>query len=120
MQSQHPVAPGRRAFIAGAGALVLAGCTSTRQTEQVAQRVMPPEPPSLQTPPMYYAMPNERFPIPAVDVSRVDPKWWRTELEYPTGEKVGTVIVDTPNRYLYHVRPGGRAIRYGVGVGRDG
>ncbi|WP_188822539.1 MFS transporter [Brucella endophytica] len=65
-------------------------------------------------------MPDEQFPIPAVDVSQVDEKWWRTEVDYPTGEKVGTVIVDTPNRYLYHIRPNGRAVRYGVGVGRDG
>ncbi len=69
---------------------------------------------------MYYAMPNEQFPIPEVDVSKVDPKWWRTEVDYPTDEKVGTVVVDTPNRYLYHIQPYGRATRYGVGVGRDG
>lgn len=119
-RSPHPVALGRRAFLAGAGALALAGCTSTRQIAQVSPLVTPPSPPPLQVPPMYYAMPNERFPIPEVDVSKVDPKWWRTEIDYPTNEKVGTVVVDTPNRYLYHVRSGGRAVRYGVGVGRDG
>ena len=69
---------------------------------------------------MYYALPNERFPIPEVDVSKVDPKWWRTEVDYQTDERAGTVVVDTPNRYLYHVQPNGRATRYGVGVGRDG
>jgi len=108
----------RRAFLIGASAMTLAGCVSTRQTPQVAQPVsMPPPPP---TPPMYYALPNERFPIPEVDVSKVDPKWWRTEVDYPTDERAGIVIVDTPNRYLYHVQPHGRATRYGVGVGRDG
>jgi lipoprotein-anchoring transpeptidase ErfK/SrfK len=65
-------------------------------------------------------MPEEKFPIPAVNVAQVDPVWWRTEVDYPTVEKVGTVIVDTPARYLYHIQPGGRATRYGVGVGRDG
>lgn len=91
----------RRAFLIGASAMTLAGCVSTRQTPQVAQPVsMPPPPP---TPPMYYALPNERFPIPEVDVSKVDPKWWRTEVDYPTDERAGIVIVDTPNRYLYHV-----------------
>jgi lipoprotein-anchoring transpeptidase ErfK/SrfK len=69
---------------------------------------------------MYYAMPNERFPIPEVDVSKVDQRWWRAEVDYRTDERVGTVIVDTPNRYLYHIRPNGKAVRYGVGVGRDG
>ncbi|MGI6855899.1 L,D-transpeptidase [Mesorhizobium sp. 1B3] len=107
---------GRRTFLVGAGALALAGCSTTRKTQGVAKPVPPPPP----TPPMYYAIPNERFPIPEVDVSQVDQKWWRTEVDYPTEEKVGTVVVDTPNRYLYHVRPNGRATRYGVGVGRDG
>lgn len=69
---------------------------------------------------MYAAIPDERFPIPAVDTSKIDQKWWRTEVDYPTDERVGTVIVDTPNRYLYHVKANGRATRYGVGVGRAG
>ncbi len=115
-QSRNPLAIGRRAFLAGAGALVLAGCTSTRETARLARPAAPPP----VTPAMYQAMPNERFAIPEVDVSQVAPQWWRSEVDYPTTEKVGTVIVDTPNRYLYHVRSGGRAMRYGVGVGRDG
>ncbi|ASV84069.1 L,D-transpeptidase catalytic domain protein [Ochrobactrum quorumnocens] len=69
---------------------------------------------------MYEAMPYEQFPLPAVNVAKVDPKFWRQEVDYPTDEKVGTVIVDTPNKYLYHVRSNGRAMRYGIGVGRDG
>lgn len=95
----------------------LAGCVSTREPTHVV--VAATVPPPL-VPPMYFAMPHERFPIPEVDISRVDRRWWRTEVDYPAREKVGTVIVDTPNRYLYHVRSGGRAVRYGVGVGRDG
>jgi len=110
--------PSRRVFLAGAASLALAGCTSTVQRPQMAQPVLPPPP--LPTPPMYYAMANERFPIPEVDVSQVDSKWWRTEVDYPTTERAGTVVVDTPNRYLYHVGSSGRATRYGVGVGRDG
>ena len=38
----------------------------------------------------------------------------------PTKEPAGTIVVDTPNTYLYYVLGGGRAIRYGVRVGRDG
>src|SRR5258707_13084239 len=44
----------------------------------------------------------------------------RQIVSYPTREAPGTVIIDTPNTYLYYVLGGGRAIRYGVGVGRDG
>jgi lipoprotein-anchoring transpeptidase ErfK/SrfK len=69
---------------------------------------------------MYFAMPQERFPIPEVNVSQIDQKFWRSEVDYSSDERVGTLIVDTPNKYLYHVLPGGRATRYGIGVGRDG
>lgn len=123
IKAPHRVAFGRRGFLIGVFAL--AGCTSTRQLAPVAPSVplsapQPSHVPASTVPPMYYAMPHERFPIPEVDISKLDRKWWRTEVDYPTDEKVGTVIVDTPNRYLYHVRPGGRAVRYGVGVGKDG
>jgi lipoprotein-anchoring transpeptidase ErfK/SrfK len=44
----------------------------------------------------------------------------RRVVDYPSSEAPGTIIVDTPNTYLYYVLPGGKAIRYGVGVGREG
>jgi lipoprotein-anchoring transpeptidase ErfK/SrfK len=44
----------------------------------------------------------------------------RVTVDYPTNEVPGTIIVDTPNTYLYYVLPGGKAIRYGIGVGREG
>src|SRR5262249_2637384 len=44
----------------------------------------------------------------------------RQIVAYTGGEAPGTIIIDTPNTFLYLVQPGGRAIRYGIGVGRDG
>jgi lipoprotein-anchoring transpeptidase ErfK/SrfK len=44
----------------------------------------------------------------------------RQIVSYPTREAPGTIIIDTPNTYLYYVLGGGQAIRYGIGVGRDG
>ncbi|CAH1649283.1 MAG: L,D-transpeptidase [Chelatococcus sp.] len=44
----------------------------------------------------------------------------RQEVAYDGKEKAGTIIVDTRTRYLYLVQPGGRAMRYGIGVGREG
>jgi lipoprotein-anchoring transpeptidase ErfK/SrfK len=44
----------------------------------------------------------------------------RQEVDYPTHERPGTIVIDTPNKFLYLVEPGGRALRYGVGVGRPG
>ncbi|GLU28400.1 L,D-transpeptidase [Brucella sp. NBRC 12950] len=109
----------RRAFLIGASAVALSGCVSATQQAAPAKVAATPAPVRA-VPPMYEAMPYEQFPLPAVNVAKVDPKFWRQEVDYPTSEKVGTVIVDTPNKYLYHVRGNGRAMRYGIGVGRDG
>jgi lipoprotein-anchoring transpeptidase ErfK/SrfK len=50
----------------------------------------------------------------------VPPQFRRTLVDYPTKEPAGTVIIDTPNTYLYLVLGNGKALRYGVGVGREG
>ncbi|MEW5424708.1 L,D-transpeptidase [Amorphus sp. 3PC139-8] len=50
----------------------------------------------------------------------VPQKYKRTEVRFRTGEAPGTIIVDTDKHYLYYVLPGGKAVRYGVGVGREG
>ncbi|MCF7647382.1 L,D-transpeptidase [Bacillus subtilis] len=109
----------RRHFLLGASALALTGCVSTGETkrpaaELAANKVKPV------TPPMYYAVWDEGYQIPEVDVSKIPEKFWRAEVDYMTDEKPGTVVVDTPNKYLYHIKPGGRATRYGIGVGKDG
>lgn len=44
----------------------------------------------------------------------------RQVVSYPTRETPGTVVIDTPNTYLYYVLGGGQAVRYGIGVGREG
>jgi lipoprotein-anchoring transpeptidase ErfK/SrfK len=44
----------------------------------------------------------------------------RQIVSYPTHEAAGTIIIDTPHTYLYYVLGGGQAIRYGIGVGREG
>ncbi|MDP2410746.1 MAG: L,D-transpeptidase [Pseudolabrys sp.] len=50
----------------------------------------------------------------------IDPRYLRQEVEYFGTEAPGTIVVDTPNKFLYLVAPGGRAMRYGIGVGRPG
>lgn len=110
----------RRRFLVGGtilAALTLSGCATTAR-----QRVVPEGhydvPPDILA--MYGAMPNERFPIPAARVELMDPMYWRQLVYYPTAERPGTVVVDTPNRFLYWTMEGGKALRYGVGIGRDG
>ncbi len=49
-----------------------------------------------------------------------DPRYQRQVVDYHGPEKPGTVIINTPERLLYLVEPDGKAIRYGIGVGRPG
>ena len=51
---------------------------------------------------------------------QLPPQFRRTLVDYPTKEPAGTIIIDTPNTYLYLVLGQGKALRYGVGVGREG
>jgi lipoprotein-anchoring transpeptidase ErfK/SrfK len=57
---------------------------------------------------------------PEVGPAQLPPNLRRQEVRFPTKEPAGTLIVDTPNTYLYYVLGNGRAVRYGVRVGRDG
>ena len=50
----------------------------------------------------------------------LSPKFRRTQVDYVTKEPIGTLIVDTPNTYLYLVLGNSKALRYGIGVGREG
>nr|WP_188409087.1 L,D-transpeptidase [Agaricicola taiwanensis] len=50
----------------------------------------------------------------------IDPAFKRTEIAYDGPHEPGTIVVDTGTRYLYLVQKDGRAIRYGVGVGKEG
>jgi lipoprotein-anchoring transpeptidase ErfK/SrfK len=48
------------------------------------------------------------------------PRLRRQVVDYPTREAPGTIVIDTPNTYLYLVLGAGKALRYGIGVGREG
>jgi lipoprotein-anchoring transpeptidase ErfK/SrfK len=49
-----------------------------------------------------------------------DPKFEKQLVEYDGKESAGTIVVDTPNKFLYLVQGNGKAMRYGIGVGRPG
>jgi len=49
-----------------------------------------------------------------------DPIYAAQVVEFETGEAPGTIVIDTGNKFLYFVLKGGKAIRYGVGVGKEG
>jgi len=69
---------------------------------------------------MYDAVPGEPYPVPAVNLRRLDRQYWREMVPYASSEPAGTIVVETSQRYLYLVRGNGMAMRYGVGIGREG
>jgi lipoprotein-anchoring transpeptidase ErfK/SrfK len=64
--------------------------------------------------------PGDQPGLVADDSYQLDPEWQKQMVLYRTTEPPGTIIVSTSERHLYLIQPGGRALRYGIGVGRDG
>jgi lipoprotein-anchoring transpeptidase ErfK/SrfK len=119
----------RRSLLIGAASLAataLAGCSTTRQLPDFSDfgdlfKSGSPEPQiSAYYLQMYAARPEERFPLPAIDLHKLPSEYWRQEVPYATGERPGTIVVSTNERFLYLVQENGKAIRYGVGIGREG
>ena len=69
---------------------------------------------------VYAALAGEPFPVAAVSVSDIDPSFLRQTVSYWGNEAPGTIVIDTRNHFLYLVQGNGQALRYGVGVGREG
>ena len=103
----------RRTLVIGAP-FILTGCV----TQDAANRTAG-EPRHSRYAAIYGAVAGEPFPVAAIDLSQTDPKFYRREVAYPTREVVGTIVVDPEARFASLVQEGGRAIRYGVGVGKN-
>jgi lipoprotein-anchoring transpeptidase ErfK/SrfK len=69
---------------------------------------------------LYAPVNGEPYAVPAVRLSDIDPQYLRKRVYIETAEAPGTIIVNAQEKFLYFVEGGGRAIRYGVGVGRQG
>ncbi len=96
-------------FAASASALSLAGCVTNDGGMSLAEAEK-----------HYGAVPDKKFPISAVDVSQVDPKYFRRTVNYESDEAPGTIIVDNANYFVYRIEGEGKATRYGANVGRQG
>jgi lipoprotein-anchoring transpeptidase ErfK/SrfK len=94
--------------------LALAACTSTGRTRAPDGPFIDPRYAA-----MYGTITSEPHPVAAMDLRRVDPKWWRQEVTYFSEYAPGTIVVDTPARFLYLIQSNNTAMRYGVGVGRE-
>lgn len=68
----------------------------------------------------YAAINDAGHLLPAIPIESVSPGLLRQSVAYSTSEKPGTLIVDTKARFLYLVEGEGHALRYGVGIGRQG
>ncbi|WP_075290126.1 L,D-transpeptidase [Pararhizobium arenae] len=128
---------------------VLAGCTSSMNTDRFREETRPyfrnpelegrppltgdeylgrvgePAPSGLMPDTSRYAaiygpMQDEGYSIPAVPYQQIDSRYYRQQVENPFGERPGTIIVDTGDRFLYLIQRDGTAMRYGVGIGREG
>ena len=102
----------RTALLAALVLLTLAGCVTTDGSSLVAGIDAGSAP--------YAAVESEKFRVEAVDVSQIDARFLRQVVDYRTMEPPGTIVVDPQNRFLYLVEKPGKAVRYGVGVGRAG
>ncbi len=120
----------RRMMITGASASAascLAGCVGTNPNP-VASAAPSPWPqqahdtdaiePNYSA--IYTELKDESFTVPAINLSQIDSAFLRKNVAYVTKEAPGTIVIDHANHFLYHVENGGRATRYGVGVGREG
>src|ERR1700746_2211099 len=63
---------------------------------------------------------RERGPVEEPATTELPANLRRQVVAYPTSEAPGTIVIDTPRTYLYLVLGGGKAMRYGIGVGREG
>lgn len=100
------------------GALLSASLSACQTAQQTS--------PSAHAPADEYAawyvgsMPDKPFDVPLVDRRRIDAKYAKQTVTYDGPEKPGSIVVDIDERMLYLVQPDKTAIRYGVGVGKQG
>ena len=111
----------RRAFLI-AIPVGLAACTTSPPPKPVALGTQPPRyplpPPEVRA--LYAQVTDGEWTIPAVDLTSLPPRFLRQEVAYTGDHPVGTIVIDTNQHFLFLVQENGRAMRYGIGVGRQG
>ena len=107
----------RRLCVVAFGGL-LAACTQTAFSSPRTDFVSTA--PRLAASPQYAALSDGKFEVPPVPADSLDPKFLRQRVRYATAFPPGTIVVDPDAKFLYFVAEGGYAIRYGIGVGREG
>ena len=98
--------------------VALAACNTTASAPPPSAAVAPAV--DAVTAERYAAVTTDKHPVPGVDPATLKPRNVRQLVNYATSEKPGTIVVDTSARFIYLVQEGGKALRYGVGVGKEG
>ncbi len=107
--------PSRRIVLLGLPLLVASCASSPQLASQVDLRPLA----LADSASPYGPIVDEPFPVRALDLSKIDADLLRQQVTYNGPFAPGTVVVSIPERRLYLVQPGGSALRYAVGVGRD-
>jgi lipoprotein-anchoring transpeptidase ErfK/SrfK len=68
----------------------------------------------------YGGVTDAAYRVPPIPIYKVDRKYLRQVVSYPSNEPAGTIIVDTGAKLLYYLKGDGTAVRYGIGVGKQG
>lgn len=98
-------------------AFALAGCNRTTRS---SAPLAPTSSVSAYAQTGIYGPMADRFPIAEIDVSQINPVYLRREVPYASSYPPGTIVIDPREHFLYFIQPGGTAMRYGVGVGKEG
>jgi lipoprotein-anchoring transpeptidase ErfK/SrfK len=93
---------------------------SANDSLPVADRTITTQSIPMQSTRFYAKLDDGGHWLPAIPTGDVPPQFLRREVRYPSDERPGTIVVDTRTRHLYLILGNGKAIRYGVGIGRQG
>jgi lipoprotein-anchoring transpeptidase ErfK/SrfK len=99
-----------------AGAILLGGCAPNQM--DVVEVVAPVAAPVDAA--HYAARADGNRMLSAVDLEAIHPELLRNQVEYASDEVPGTIVIDTKGPFLYLVQGEGKALRYGLAVGREG
>lgn len=97
----------RRLFLAGAASLLASSPALARKDIEEAEWVVG-------------IIPEQPFDIQLMNLNRIPPEYRRRDVRWTGPEETGSVVVSVKDRHLYSIQGNGKAIRFGIAVGREG
>ncbi len=107
------------ASAAAISALILvSACSNTTPTAGLASAIN--EPLEVNYAFAYAPMEDSEVALPGFQYEKMRKRYLRQTVDYRGDQKSGTIVIDTTGPFLYLIQPGGKALRYGIAVGREG